>query len=72
MIRLIFVAAGFILAGMAMALFVYRDSRPRRDEWQSIIRRSDRPPTNPRDPFCYGEGPCTNPTHTHHTRPGGT
>lgn len=67
MARLCFAAAGFILAAMAMVVFVWRDCRPRADTWQSIVRR-DQAPTNPRDPFCRGEGPCTNPTHRHHTR----
>lgn len=41
MARLCFASAGFILAAMAMVLFVWRDSRPRKDEWQTIVR--DRP-----------------------------
>ena len=45
MTRLIFAALGFVVAGMAMGLFVYRDSRPRRDDWQSILRT--KPPTKP-------------------------
>lgn len=43
MIQLIFAAAAFIMAGMALGLLVYRDSRPRRDDWTTIVRRSDRP-----------------------------
>jgi hypothetical protein len=43
MIQLFFATAAFIMAGMALGLLVWRDSRPRRDEWQTIIRRSDLP-----------------------------
>jgi hypothetical protein len=52
MTQLIFAAAGFILAGMTMGLLVWRDSRPRRDDWHTIIRRVDQPP----------------PREQHHTR----
>jgi hypothetical protein len=36
--RLLFAAAGFVLAAMAMVVFVWRDRRPRPDTWQSIVR----------------------------------
>jgi hypothetical protein len=53
MIQLFFAAAAFIMAGMALGLLVYRDSRPRRDEWQTIVRRSDRPtPTDRTNRYC--------------------
>jgi len=38
LLRLCFAAAAFILTAMAMTLFVFRDSRPRRDDWRTIIR----------------------------------
>jgi hypothetical protein len=38
MIQLIFAAGAFITAGMAMGLLVYRDSRPRKDDWSTIVR----------------------------------
>lgn len=44
MARLAFAAAGFILAAMAMVVFVWRDRRPRADTWQTIVRRDMPPP----------------------------
>jgi len=41
MIQLAFAAFAFVMAGMALAVLVWRDSRPRADEWQTIVRRSD-------------------------------
>ena len=53
MSELIVAASAFIGAGMALGLLVYRDSRPRRDEWQTIVRRSDRPtPTDHSRRYC--------------------
>ena len=39
MAKLVFAAAAFILAAMAMVVFVWRDTRPRKDTWQTIVRR---------------------------------
>jgi len=46
-VRLIAAAVGFIVAAMAMMVLVWRDSRPRHDDWRSIVRRVDSHPTQP-------------------------
>ena len=48
MIPVFIFSAAFILAAMAMVLLVFRDSRPRPDDWHTIIRRVDSPPPSER------------------------
>ena len=55
MTAVIIFSAAFVLAGMAMVLLVWRDSRPRTDDWRTIIRRADLPPR--KDPDDVGMGP---------------
>jgi len=44
----VIIAGGvFVLAAMAMVLLVFRDSRPRPDDWRTIIRRVNSPPRRP-------------------------
>jgi hypothetical protein len=46
-IKLIGAAIVFIVAAMAMVILIWRDSRPRPNDFTSIIRRVDSPPRRP-------------------------
>jgi hypothetical protein len=45
--RLAFAAVAFIVAAMAMVILIWRDSRPRPDDFTSIVRNPRRPTPQP-------------------------